>query len=76
MSPRRAEDVAKTFGVNLKTLRTRRGLSQADLAGLAKLDQTAISRLELGLREPRISTVISLANALDVPGSELIPNIR
>jgi len=76
MSPRRADDLARTFGANLKAIRNRRGLTQADLAHLAKLDQTAISRIELGLREPRLSTVISLAAALDVSGSELIPGLR
>jgi transcriptional regulator with XRE-family HTH domain len=76
MSPRRADEVAKRFGANLKLVRTQRGLTQADLAHLARLDQTAVSRIELGTREPRLSTVISLANALEVPGSELIPDIR
>lgn len=76
MSPRRADDVAKRFGANLKVVRVQRGLTQADLAHLARLDQTAISRIELGAREPRLSTVISLAKALDVPGSELIPELR
>jgi transcriptional regulator with XRE-family HTH domain len=76
MSPQRADDLARRFGANLKSLRVRRGMSQADLALKAQLDQTAISRLELGLREPRLSTVVSLANALDVRSAELIPGVK
>jgi transcriptional regulator with XRE-family HTH domain len=76
MSPQRADDLARRFGTNLKSIRTKRGMSQADLAFRAQLDQTAISRLELGLREPRLSTVVALANALDVRSAELIPGVR
>jgi transcriptional regulator with XRE-family HTH domain len=76
MSPQRADHLARRFGANLKSIRVQRGLSQADLAYRAKLDQTAISRLELGLREPRLSTVVALANALDVKSAELIPGVR
>jgi transcriptional regulator with XRE-family HTH domain len=76
MSPQRAEDLAQRFGANLKSIRAERGMSQADLAFRAKLDQTAISRLELGLREPRLSTVVALANALEVKSAELIPGVK
>jgi transcriptional regulator with XRE-family HTH domain len=76
MPPQRADHLARRFGANLKSIRVQRGLSQADLAYRAKLDQTAISRLELGLREPRLSTVVALANALDVKSAELIPGVK
>jgi transcriptional regulator with XRE-family HTH domain len=62
--------------VNLKTVRRRQGISQAELAYRADLNQTAVSRIELGMREPRLSTIVRLANALDVPSSELIPDVK
>jgi len=66
--------MALRFGANLKTVRNRTGLSQSELAFRAGLGQTAVSRLELGLREPRLTTIVSLANALKVPPAELIPD--
>ena len=45
--------------------RKERGLSQADLAELVGTTQSAIARLEIGGRPPRIDTLLRIANALD-----------
>lgn len=63
------------FGANLKAARERRKLSQDGLARLAGVSQTEISRLERGLREPLLSTIVSLITALEAEGAELIPDI-
>lgn len=45
--------------------RAARGLSQSELAALCATTQSAIARVERGLRPPRIDTLLRIANALD-----------
>ena len=45
--------------------RAARGLSQSELAALCATTQSAIARIERGLRPPRIDTLLRIANALD-----------
>lgn len=59
-------------GANLRDLRYRRGLSQADLAELSGVGQDSISTIESGKHRPRPSTVRKLASALDVEVEELV----
>ncbi|TCO42526.1 putative ATPase [Kribbella antiqua] len=65
-------DAAKAhFGVLLRTLRERAGLTQQELAERADLSPHAISSLERGSRgRPYPHTVRSLADALGIPDSE------
>jgi transcriptional regulator with XRE-family HTH domain len=53
------------------------GLSQLDLAQKIGLhgegSDAAISRLEAGLREPRLGKLIQIADALNVPLESLLP---
>ena len=58
--------------LKLKELRTRRRLSQRQLALLTGLHPSTISRLEVGNRRGRIETFIKLAKALKVPLEDLI----
>jgi transcriptional regulator with XRE-family HTH domain len=53
--------------MNFRELRQQRGLSQEALAAEAGVQQVTISQIELGkVRDPRWSTVIRLATALEV----------
>ena len=64
-------ELAEPFGVRLRALRERAGLTQEDLAGRAGLTPHAISALERGTRtRPYPHTVRSLADALGVSESE------
>lgn len=45
--------------------RRARGLSQRELAELCGTTQSAIARVERGLRPPRLDTLLRIANALD-----------
>jgi transcriptional regulator with XRE-family HTH domain len=45
--------------------RSRRALTQEELAELCGTTQSAIARIERGLRPPRIDTLLRIANALD-----------
>lgn len=60
------------FGRRLRELRAKHGLPQDALADRTGLHSTAISRMERGLREPRVSTVLRLADGLDVQPGDLV----
>jgi transcriptional regulator with XRE-family HTH domain len=66
----------QVFGGNLRRLRERSGLSQEALATRAGgLHRTEISLLERGEREPRLSTVVLLAQALGVKVATLLRGV-
>ena len=67
---------AVLVGRVLQTYRTRKGMSQEVLSGLAGLDRTHYSKLERGLRSPTLDTLFKLAQALDVPPHEIIQAIE
>jgi transcriptional regulator with XRE-family HTH domain len=65
-------DAKFQLAANLRRLRKERCWSQEMLAHFAGLHPTEVSRLERGLREPRLRTVMQVAAALKVPVQELI----
>ena len=65
-------EIAKVFGEVLRAARTERGITQEELAFSAQVDRTFIYRLERGLRQPTISTIIRLAQALKISANELV----
>lgn len=54
-------------GLRIRELRKERGLSLRALAELSRLSTNAISLIERGDNSPTVSSLHSLANALDVP---------
>lgn len=52
-------------GIQVATLRERRGLSQTQLAALVQTSAPAISRLERGTVSPTLQTLDRVARALD-----------
>ena len=58
--------------LKLAALRGKRGLSQRALAKLAKVGHITIARLEVGIYDPRLSTLRRLAKALKVRVVDLI----
>jgi transcriptional regulator with XRE-family HTH domain len=63
------------FAANLKNIRAERGWSQEDLSRATGLHTTAISKMERGSRAPRFPTIVTLAEALEVPAGRLFENI-
>jgi transcriptional regulator with XRE-family HTH domain len=62
-----------TFAVNLKALRTARGLTQVELAIKMKMKQAYIAQLETGVEaNPTLDTLRRLAKALKVTVGELV----
>lgn len=51
---------------NLKELRKKKGLTQAELANIVGVSDVTINRYELGLRTPKIDNILKIANALEV----------
>lgn len=55
------------LGQAIKLCRTRRGVSQADLARQAECSVSYLSMLENNKRDPTLSTMTKIAHALRVP---------
>ena len=68
-------DVATPLGERIAYYRRRRGLSQVKLAGLLGRSESWLSQVERGVRSiDRISVLIEVAGALNVPVTELTPD--
>jgi len=63
------------FGANLRRRRHAASLSQEQLAHRSGFHPTEISRLERGVREPRLSTIVRLARALELRPAQLLDGI-
>jgi transcriptional regulator with XRE-family HTH domain len=61
-----------TFAELLKSARKRTGMSQADVSRQSGIHVTEVSRMERGLRDPRLSTIYRLADGLGMKPSELL----
>ncbi len=68
--------VIKVFGEVLKEARTAKGMSQEALAFASELDRTYISMLERGKRQPTISVIFRLAEALDMSAAEMVGRVE
>ena len=65
----------KRFALNLRIERKAQALSQERLALRAKIHRTEVSLLERGNRDPRLSTIVRLSRALDVPARCLLEDV-
>ncbi len=66
------EQPQAALGAALRELRKERGLSQDDFARKAGLHRTFISQTERGVRNVSLSSIVRLANALEVDASQLV----
>ena len=60
------------IGENLRQARTRRLLTQDELAEKAGVSQSTVANIELNNAEPQFRTIRKLAKALDVDPTELL----
>jgi len=60
------------LGARVAHERKRQCKSMSGLAQIAGTHASEISRLERGLRDPRLSTIDRIARALEIPMSELV----
>jgi transcriptional regulator with XRE-family HTH domain len=59
------------FAAHVRELREKRELSQTKLAELAGLNRNYVGDVERGRRNPCFENILRLADALNVPPSEL-----
>jgi transcriptional regulator with XRE-family HTH domain len=59
------------FAAHLRELRDRREISQTRLGELAGLNRNYVGDIENGRRNPCLDNILKLADALNVPPSEL-----
>lgn len=58
--------ISVKVGKNIKALRAKRDLTQAQLSEKAKMSATMIGHIERGEKSPTVETVAAIANALGV----------
>ncbi len=68
--------VAVAFGARMWACRVRASISQEELARRAAVHRSAVSQLERGLGEPRLGTVVKVADALGITLGELLGDAR
>jgi DNA-binding XRE family transcriptional regulator len=65
-------DDAKKLGENLKKIRTKKNITQTELAKTLGVDKSFVSNIENGKTNPTLSTITNLAQTLGVSTNELL----
>lgn len=65
-------DIGAIFGDVLRRRRSEQNISQEELAHRAGVDRTFISRLERGIRQPTITTLMGIGAALGISAADLM----
>lgn len=66
--------ISKKLGRNIKRIREEKGMTQGDIHRATGMDRGYISRVESGLKNPTISNLEKIAEALKVSPDELLKN--
>lgn len=74
MDSSREEKIIKDFGKRLKKARTDKKLSIRALADIADMDFGNISEIETGKVNPSLTTIVLLAEALEIDPVALFPS--
>lgn len=69
-------DAVDRFGENVRAARHARGWTQEELAHRTGLTSVQVSRIERGVREIRLTTLLRLLSALDAAPDELLDGVR
>lgn len=64
------------FGTVLRMFRKKAKMSQEKLAAGSNLDRTYISLLERGIRQPSLSSIISLSKTLKISAAKMIAAVE
>jgi transcriptional regulator with XRE-family HTH domain len=70
--PRLDDHCVGDFGENLRAARRRLKLTQEEVAERSGVHATEVSRIEAGKRDPKVSTLLRLAAAVEVPPGQLL----
>jgi len=63
---------SEKLGQNMKRIRTKKKMSQGDIARALGVDRGYISNIENGKKNPTLATIQKLADALRVSADELL----
>lgn len=63
---------AEAFGKVLRRLREEKGISQEQLALNSDLDRTFVSKLERGIRQPSLTSILIISKTLSTKPEKLI----
>jgi len=66
------DPVRLAFAANLHRARIAAGLTQAELAARSGVTQPHISQLKAAIWEPRLTTIVALADALQLRPADLM----
>lgn len=66
------DKISEQFGNNMKRIRTKKKMSQGDIARALDVDRGYISNIENGKKNPTLATVAKIANALSISADELL----
>lgn len=69
---RERKDIGRTFGLVLRELRKKSGLTQEQLGFESGTDRVYISLLERGQRSPSLVVIFNLATALGTTATEIV----
>ena len=70
------QEILKTLGNRMRSLRERKGVSQESFAGICGLHRTAVGLLERGKSIPRLDTLLIVAEHLGVTVSDLLEGLK
>ncbi len=65
-------EISSKFAQNFKRIRTKKKLSQGDIARASEVHRAYVSGIENGKRNPTLATIQKLAVALGVSADELL----
>ena len=69
-------NVSKIFGEEMRKIRKEVGISQEALALKANVDRSFMSKMERGIRQPTITIMFKLCDALDYPAERLVASVK
>lgn len=72
MDAKKKKELIRQFGQRLYDLRTKKGLSYRELAARCDIDSAQIHRIEHGMKNATLATIIDLAIGLGVNPKELM----
>ena len=71
MNHKSNSDYCKAFGSHLRKLRLEKGFGMREFAIHADMEYSQLSKIERGVTNPTLSTIIALAESLNLNHSEL-----
>lgn len=75
MRPSRNALLLQALGASLKERRNELGLTQEDVAGAAEIDRPFITMIEAAKKQPSISVLWKLADALQLSPSDFVERV-